>query len=81
MKLGFELLKQGDTSSYGWVERQNHENPYSEQELLNAAVDTANESKITNILSIPSILNKTYSYFSIFPSLFKKLILKLTIFT
>lgn len=54
MKLGFELLQQGDTSSYGWVERQNHENPYSEQELLNAAVDTANESKITNILSIPS---------------------------
>lgn len=54
MKLGFELLIQGDCSDYGWVERQNHENPYSTQELLNAVIDSANESKINKILSIPS---------------------------
>jgi len=53
MKLGFELLKQGDASGEGWIERANHENPYGKEELLNASVD-ANEPLIDNILSIPS---------------------------
>ena len=54
MKLGFELLKQGDGAYSGWQLRANHENPYGKQELENAKADTQNESAIDKILSIPS---------------------------